>query len=96
MQLKINVLYLTRAIYWVEPKGATRGSKWAEAPPPPSPRRKLKKGKKILIFSPLCAYNPNLQHYHTLPVISFCRIQACEGTIFVKILDIFEFCDLMI
>jgi len=32
-----------------------------------------------------------LQHYHTLPVIYFCHILAREGTIFVKILDIFEF-----
>jgi len=32
-----------------------------------------------------------LQHYHTLPVIQFCRILAREGAIFVKILDIFEF-----
>jgi len=32
-----------------------------------------------------------LQHYQTLPVISFCRILAREGDIFVKILDIFEF-----
>jgi len=30
-----------------------------------------------------------LQHYHTLPVIQFCRILACEGAIFVQILDIF-------
>jgi len=32
-----------------------------------------------------------LKHYHTLPVIQFCRIIAREETIFVKIFDIFEF-----
>jgi len=32
-----------------------------------------------------------LQHYHTLPVIQFYRILARERTIFVKILNIFEF-----
>jgi len=32
-----------------------------------------------------------LQQYHTLPVIQFCRILACDGAIFVKILDIFDY-----
>jgi len=32
-----------------------------------------------------------LQHHHTITVIQFCHILACEGSIFVKILDIFEF-----
>jgi len=31
------------------------------------------------------------KHYHTLPVIQFCRILAREGAIFVQIMDIFEF-----
>jgi len=33
----------------------------------------------------------SLQHYHTLPVIQFCRILAREGAIFEQILKIFEF-----
>jgi len=32
-----------------------------------------------------------LQHYHTVPVILFCRILTRKGAIFVKLLDIFNF-----
>jgi len=32
-----------------------------------------------------------LQHYHTIPVIQFCRILNREGAIFVQILDILVF-----
>jgi len=32
-----------------------------------------------------------LQRYHILPVIYFCHILACEGVIFVEMLDIFDF-----